>query len=230
MPPVDERKLFRDDKFNPEVFSVEERRYIAEHIGDKPSVMNEDPPPAGANIPTLRVALQRFFDDDEIDHEQIRGSIDRSLKLYERRQQARAQFGSIPWKQLGVGLGTGQSRMLKANEVRLSPKFHAPESFFDDVLSEQQKAELVSDPRVVQEMFRVECGFCPEGDRYYYQGRRVQQAMGAHMRQVHKDHQREWKALSHQVRKLQRAGEMKIVIAGPDGIAFRERPTVEDDD
>jgi len=225
---VEPTKLFPDDTFYPENFSLDERRYLRNHIGDKPSVMQTDPPPAGVSIETLQVAMTRLFDDPDVEKvkEEIQYKIDRSLRINERKQAAKAvdPQGLAPMAQLGVGVGRGQSRVEKTGGVRLSPLTSVREGFFDDLLSEDEKQGIVVDSQTLKDSFRLECGCCPDGDRYYNTGTSAYMGVGSHVRKVHPDHVKAWNACKTQVKRLQNEGDQRIWTFTPDGLVSRARP------
>lgn len=231
MPRPRVKDLFPDDYFVPEIFAISERKYLREHVGDKPSIMERDPPPEGVNIPTLQVALQRLFDDPDVSEEAIKTSIDRSLKLYERKQRVRQMMedDSIPYHELGVGNGRGQTKIDRSFEVPLTPTSRAPKGVFDDLFEEHELDQITKDPHKIKEMFRVECGFCPEGDRYFHTGSRAAMAVGNHIRQAHEEDAKQWTQLAPLVRRAMSDGELRIVVVTPDGLEYRERPVIEDD-
>lgn len=226
MPQPQVSTLFPNDEFIPEIFSLEERAYLRDHIGDKPSVMMEDPPPEGCNIPTLQVALTRLFDDEDV--ERVRGmivkSIDRSFKLYERKMKAK-QTGDrhIPYGQLGVGNGRRQSKIDRTGAVKLSSVVTTSEKFFDDLLSEEEKQTIVTGEAVGKEAFRVECGYCDDDDRFYNTTANAIQSVGTHIRRVHEEHIKQFNAMKPELKKLIRNDEQRIVVVSEDGITFRAR-------
>ena len=187
--PVTESTLFPDDIFNPWLFSIEERKYLEKHIGRKPSVLVEEPPPRGVNVTGMAVALQRFW-GEEGRYDAIRNSIALSLKGEKlKKEEQQLHGGAMNYKAIGVGPGRGQTSYLKMFSVPLSAR-SAPskENYFGELMSEEEAAKVVSDPEAVRLAEQIECPFCDE----VKSGPRALQACDAHVRRGHPGNLDEW--------------------------------------
>lgn len=189
---VQMENVFPDNRFAPGVFSPEERRWLKKHVGEKPSVMNEDPPPQGSSVQMLQVALQRLFDDDNVDLDLVKKSLDRSLRLYKRIQQDRQIHGKINLNRVGIGTARGQMNRDLHFAVPLTPIDDTPEDFYEGYLDEK----TVTD-RDWKKNVKVYCPYCERDDKdepYFYEGpiQHLVSAMHLHVHRVHEDDKKDW--------------------------------------
>lgn len=187
--PVTESTLFPGDEFKPFLFCPEEREYLKKHIGRKPDVLREEPPPRQVNIEGMTVALQRFW-GEEGRYELVRRSIARSFKVDARiEEEQRLHGGAKNYKAIGVGPGRGQSSFLDLFSVPLSARaVPSKENYIADLLDDEEAAKIVSDPEAVRLAEQIECPFCD----VVKSGSKALQAIDAHARRQHPDHLDEW--------------------------------------
>lgn len=187
--PVTESTLFPKDVFIPGRFSAEERKYLAKHLGQKPSVLREDPPPVGANPTGLAVALQRFWGEED-KYDEIRKSIANSLEGDRRRmEQKRLAGGVVNYRAIGVGLGVGQMSMADHFPVEMSPRALASNvNYLADLMEPEEAEKIVSDPEAVRLAEQIECPYC----EVVKSGPRAFQALDAHARRMHPERLEAW--------------------------------------
>jgi hypothetical protein len=171
------------------MFSIAEREYLQKHIGRKPSVLEEEPPPRGVNHAGMAVALQRFW-GEEGRYDAIRQAITLSLKGEKlKKEERQLHGGAINYKAIGVGLGRGQTSHQKMFSVPLSARsMPTKENYFADLMTEEEAAKVVVDPEAVRLAEQIECPFCD----VVKSGSKALQAIDAHARRQHPDHLDEW--------------------------------------
>lgn len=137
-----ERTVFPDDEYNPDLFNRQERAFLLKHMGKTPrQVFDGKQPeelrlgldiPAGVNPYVVSVLLQRLWEEGQDEAglpilDAVRRMTLACDVAQARGEQQTRDFGGIDYASTGVGLQEGMTRIRKTFTVSLSTKKFAPQ-------------------------------------------------------------------------------------------------------